>query len=112
MSCILDGEAFDDELMALVRDELCRGWYVDAVLAATRQRRIAMANERLEHAAVDGLGQHVASIDAFAWADAERRNPGITGDPDWLRSLLRDNPECRVGYTPRRVVVTVPGRAA
>jgi hypothetical protein len=88
--------ASDNELFDLVKKELCVGWHFNAVQAATRQARIAQANAVLEHAHIEGLGQHVASIDAFAFHDWERREPGITRDKDWLESLLRDNPECRV----------------
>jgi hypothetical protein len=110
MSCILDeGAAMEDEVWDLVKEELCRGWYVDAVMAATRQKRIAQANARIAHVSMEGVGQHVASIDAFAFTDWGRRNPGITSDPDWLKSLLRDNPECRVAYTPQKTVITMPG---
>ena len=56
-----------------------------------------------------GLGQHVASIDSFAYADWERRNPGITGDKDWLHGLLRDNPECRVESTSSKTRVSFAG---
>lgn len=102
-------DSIDDEIWGLVRDELVTGWHFEAVQAKTRQLRIAQANARIEHATVEGLGQHVASIDAFAFTDWERRNPGITRDPDWLQSLLRDNPECRVAYTPRTTTITHPG---
>ena len=104
----IDGQEVCGETWDLVKAELCAGWHVQAALAAGRQRRIAEANARLEHAAIEGVGQHVASIDAFAFLDWERRHPGITRDPGWLKSLLRDNPECRVDYTPRKTVVRVP----
>lgn len=99
----------DTELGALVKEELCRGWYVDAVMAKTRQARIAEANARLEHAHIEGVGQHVASIDSFAFFDWERRNPGITRQKDWLKSLLRDNPECRVQGTSAKTQVSFAG---
>ena len=104
----IDGEEVCGDTWELVKAELCAGWHVQAALAAGRQRRIAEANARLEHASIEGVGQHVASIDAFAFLDWERRNPGITRDPGWLKSLLRDNPECRVEYTPRRTTVAMP----
>lgn len=106
---LIGGEEIDDETWGLVKDELVAGWHAEAALAAGRQQRIAQANDRIAHAAVDGLGQKVASIDLFSFLDWERREPGITSDAGWLRSLLRDNPECRVAYTPRTARVQHPG---
>lgn len=103
------GEVIDDEVWSYVREELKTGWQAQAALVAGRQARIAQANDRLEHAWIEGLGQHVASIDSFAYADWERRNPGITGDKDWLHSLLRDNPECRVKSTSPKTTVSMAG---
>jgi hypothetical protein len=99
----------DTELGSLVKEELQRGFYAQAVNAKARQLRIAEANARLEHAHIEGVGQHVASIDAFAFIDWERRNPGITRDKDWLKSLLRDNPECRVQTTSAKTQVSFAG---
>jgi hypothetical protein len=99
----------DTELGSLVKEELQRGFYAQAVNARARQLRIAEANARLEHAHIEGVGQHVASIDAFAFIDWERRNPGITRDKDWLKSLLRDNPECRVQTSSAKTQVSFAG---
>jgi hypothetical protein len=102
----------DTELGSLVKEELQRGFYAQAVNARARQLRIAQANARLEHAHIEGVGQHVASIDAFAFIDWERRNPGITRDKDWLKSLLRDNPECRVQTSSAKTQVSFAGLEA
>jgi hypothetical protein len=102
----------DTELGSLVKEELQRGFYAQAVNAKARQLRIAQANARLEHAHIEGVGQHVASIDAFAFIDWERRNPGITRDKDWLKSLLRDNPECRVQTSSAKTQVSFAGLSA
>ena len=103
------GEIIDDETWSFVREELKTGWQAQAALVAGRQARIAQANDRLESAWIEGLGQHVASIDSFAYADWERRNPGITGDKDWLHGLLRDNPECRVKSVSPKTQVSFAG---
>jgi hypothetical protein len=103
------GEIIDDETWSFVREELRTGWQAQAALVAGRQERIAQANNRLEHAWIEGIGQHVASIDSFAYADWERRNPGITGDKDWLHGLLRDNPECRVKSRSAKTQVSFAG---
>jgi hypothetical protein len=102
-------DSLDGELGFLVKEELCRGWYAQAVNAKARQLRIAAANARLEHAHIEGVGQHVASIDAFSFIDWERRHPGITREKDWWKSLLRDNPECRVESTSKKTQVSFAG---
>jgi hypothetical protein len=106
---LLNGEVIDDEVWHFVREELTTGWQAQAALVAGRQARIAQANARLESAHIEGIGQHVASIDAFAYADWERRHPGITGQKDWLHSLLRDNPECRVKSVSPKTKVSFAG---
>lgn len=105
---ILD-DNLDSELGQMVKDELVAGWHAQAALARGRQLRIAQANERLESAFIDGVGQHVASIDSFAFIDWERRNPGITRQKDWWKSLLRDNPECRVKSKSTKTMVSMAG---
>jgi hypothetical protein len=102
-------DSLDGELGFLVKEELCRGWYAQAVNAKARQLRIAAANARLEHAHIEGVGQHVASIDAFSYIDWERRHPGITRQKDWWKSLLRDNPECRVESKSGKTQVSFAG---
>jgi hypothetical protein len=103
-------DSLDGELGFLVKEELCRGWYAQAVNAKARQLRIAAANARLEHAHIEGVGQHVASIDAFSFIDWERRHPGITRQKDWWKSLLRDNPECRVESPSSKTRVSFAGK--
>ena len=105
-------DSLDGELGFLVKEELCRGWYAQAVNAKARQLRIAAANARLEHAHIEGVGQHVASIDAFSFLDWERRHPGITRQKDWWKSLLRDNPECRVQSTSNKTQVSFAGASS
>lgn len=106
---LINGEVIDDETWSFVRDELTTGWNARAALVAGRQARIAQANARLESAHIEGIGQHVASIDLQAWTDWERRHPGITGQKDWLDSLLRDNPECRVNSRSAKTRVSFAG---
>ena len=103
------GEVIDDETWAYVRAELKTGWQAQAALVAGRQARIAQANARLQSAHIEGIGQHVASIDLMAYTDWERRHPGITGQKDWLHSLLRDNPECRVNSVSPKTRVSFAG---
>jgi hypothetical protein len=98
----------DEDLDALVRQELILGWHAEAAMAKARQARIAQANDRISNAAIEGIGQRIMSMDLFAFTDWERREPGITSDPEWRRTMMRDNPELRVKYTPAKTTVTVP----
>jgi hypothetical protein len=99
----------DADLAQAVKQELIAGWHAEAALAEARQRRIAQANARLEQAHIEGVGQKVMSVDLFTWLDWNRRFPGITGDSDWRKTMLRDHPELRVKYTPRTTTVRVDG---
>jgi hypothetical protein len=97
-----------DEMQHLVKEELLRGWHADAVLAATRQRRIAQANDRLENCAIEGIGAREMSIDAdsyFAWQGV---NPGCWQDRDFRSWFKKKNPESVVKYTPRNTTILVP----
>lgn len=97
-----------DEMQHLVKEELLRGWHADAVLAATRQRRIAQANDRLENCAIEGIGAREMSIDAdsyFAWQGV---NPGCWQDRDFRNWFKKKNPESVVKYTPRNTTILVP----
>jgi hypothetical protein len=94
-----------DEMAHMVKEELVKGWNAEAVLAATRQQRIAAANARLEHCAIEGIGQHDMSIDAdayYSWAIAE---PGCWSDKAFRRWFKKRNPETAVHYTPRNTTV-------
>ena len=97
-----------DDLAHLVKEELLRGWHTEAVLAATRQRRIAEANARLEHCAIEGVGQHTMSVDAdvyHSWNAAERGCWTDKGFRDWFK---KQHPETAVAYTPRATTILRP----
>jgi hypothetical protein len=83
--------------MAPFRQQIVDAETVRVGLAMARQRRIAAANARIERRFMEGVGEVVASIDA----DLYHRFGLLYGydtvnSPDFLRSLLRDNPELRV----------------
>jgi hypothetical protein len=56
-----------DDLAHAVKEELLTGWNASAVLSGVRQSRIAEANARLKHCAIEGVGQHTMSVDADVW---------------------------------------------
>lgn len=80
-------------------------------LAFNRQKKIAMAESRLRRKWIDGVGEMIASIDTDIW----HRLIAMHGtekmrDPEFLRVLLRDNPELRVkSYSPRTTIF-MPGQ--
>jgi hypothetical protein len=97
-----------NEAFAPFKSQVVNMTHVQCALALARQKRIAAFNDRIQHAHVDGLGEVVSRIDT----DLFHRLAAIHGydalkDPDFLRSLLRDNPECRVKSVSRHVRVTV-----
>jgi len=107
---------FDPELLTDVtremwpfRSQIADREQVLCALALSRQHRIAAANSRLDRAFVDGIGEVVASIDA----DIYHRFGLMYGyetvnSPDFLRTLLRDNPEIRVKSRSRKTGIVVP----
>ena len=97
------------DLGPLVRDELLSGIHAEAVMASQRQRNIAEANERIAQAAVEGLGQKMMSIDLAYWHFWQLREPGCWKDKDFRKRVMRDNPDVRVRYTPRKSCVRVDG---
>lgn len=94
-----------DDMAHLVKEELLRGWHADAVLAATRQRRIAEANARLEHCAVEGVGQHTMSVDADVWHSWNAAEPGCWNDKSFRNWFAKKHPETTVPYTQRKTMV-------
>jgi hypothetical protein len=97
-----------DDLAHLVKEELLRGWHTEAVLSATRQRRIAEANARIEHCAIEGIGQQTMSVDADAFYSWQAAEPGCWQDKGFRDWFKRRNPETAVGYTPRSTTILRP----
>ena len=91
------------------RSQIADREQVRCALALARQKRIAAANARIQHGFMEGIGEVVASIDAdvyyrfglmYGWDTVK--------SPDFLRALLRDNPECRVHSVSRKTRIVVP----
>lgn len=97
-----------DEMAHLVKEELVRGWNVDAVLAATRQAKIAEANARIEHCAIEGIGQHAMSVDADAYFSWQVMEPGCWSDKAFRDWFKKQHPETAVHYTPRATTIIRP----
>lgn len=92
------------------RSQIADGEQVRAALALSRQERIAAANHRIQRRFMEGLGEVVATIDA----DIYHRLGYLYGyetvnSPDFIRTLLRDNPELRVKSTADRLTLRVQG---
>lgn len=105
-------DGIEDDLGDLaphVRDELISGIHAERVMAAQSQRNIAEANERLEQACIEGLGQKMMSVDLSVWHFWNQKYPGCWKDKGFRRDIARDNPDVRVKYTPRSNVVRIDG---
>lgn len=90
------------ELFA-IKGELVRGEHARAALALINQQKIAEANARIERGFIEGLGQLHMSIDPDIYWRFELLQPGCWKDPEFRRSMLRDNPELRVKSRSRKV---------
>jgi hypothetical protein len=98
------------EELSPFREKIAAQEQVRCALALSRQKRIAEAEGRIRRHYIDGIGEMVARIDA----DVYHRLGLMHGyetirDPDFLRILLRDNPECRVKSGSPRVTLRVQG---
>jgi hypothetical protein len=97
----------DDEVAHLVKEELTTGWNAKAVMAGLEQQRIKMANDALAQASIEGVGQHVMSIDADVYHAWEAIEPGCWSDKKWRDDFKKRHPETAVQYTPRATTVLV-----
>jgi hypothetical protein len=91
------------------RSQIAEQEQVRAALALARQKRINEANRRIERKFLEGIGEVVATIDA----DIYHRFGLMYGyetvnSPDFLKSLLRDNPELRIKSRTTRCGIVVP----
>ena len=94
-----------------MKRELIRGEQARAELAIQAQRQLKEAIDAMEpHRHVEGLGRKLTTIHPSLGARL-RVKFGMTclHDPDFLRSLLRDNPFLRANTAPAKLVVRVNG---
>lgn len=96
----------------LVRNLMIEKVNMQLFMARQALRRIGEANARIERAAVDGLGQCMMSVDANLYHWWAAREPGCWQDKQFRREILRDNPEVRVKYKPRKTTLRVDGLRA
>lgn len=90
-----------------VLDEFRMGWQMQQTMAELSQKRIAQANNRLEAATVEGIGQHIASIDLDVYLANNAALPGCWGDKTFVKEFLKKNEECRV-RTAKKAQIIVP----
>lgn len=65
-----------------------------------RQEAIARDLQQNEHKTANGLGQHVARIDAEAYFQMRALYGELCwDDPEFMAAYIRDNPACRVNTT-------------
>ncbi len=79
-------------------------------LALARQKRVAIAQARIERKFIDGVGEMVASIDAEVYHRLAHIHGGygVINDWDFMSRLLRDNPEVRIKSRSTRTGIFVP----
>lgn len=104
-------EADLGDLAPLVKEELQRGFFASMVNAEMRQQRIKAASDRLAAArrTVDGIGQHVMSIDFDSYMFWNQQLPGCWQDKAFREEFAKANPHTRVTTT--STTVTSPGLA-
>lgn len=104
-------EADLGDLAPLVKEELQRGWHFSMVTAEMRQQRIKAASDRLAEArrTVDGIGQHVMSIDFDSYLFWNQQLPGCWTDKGFRDDFAKANPHTRVVST--STTITTPGLA-
>lgn len=78
-------------------------------MTASRQRRIAEANARIERSWLDGVGEQHMSLDAevfFHWV--RKLGKDCWNDPGFIKEFKRDNPEVIVKSRRRRTSIIRP----
>jgi len=79
-----------------VLDEFRMGWQMQRTMAELSQQRIAQANNAIEAATVEGIGQHIGSIDLDVYMANNAALPGCWQDKTFVKEFLKKNEECRV----------------
>lgn len=96
--------------MAGQRHEIVDAFTVRAHLALLEQGKLAAATARLDAVHTDGLGERVATIHVDLYhLLALKYGYETLRDPDFMRCLLRDNPELRVKSRARVTTLRVDG---
>lgn len=99
-------EDMNGDLAAGVMTELQRGWQMHHVTARMRQARIAEATQRIEHAAIQGVGEMKMRIDPHAYHYwGQRLGYDCWHDKAFRDEYARDNPEVRVINRARRETI-------
>lgn len=100
------------DLAPLVKEELQRGWHASMVMAEMRQRQIKAASDRLAgiRRTVEGIGQHVMSIDFDSYIFWNQQLPGCWKDKGFREDFAKANPHTRVESTPSATIIN-PGFA-
>lgn len=99
-----------NEELAPIAAEFRAGWHAKAALAEVQQAQIAKANECLERAHVEGLGECTLSIQPDIYFALESMHgKGCWGDKDFRKRYLRDNPHLRVKSRSAKTTLRVNG---
>ena len=103
---IITGEDIDSDLMEAVRSRLQNMQEAELALAKASQLKLAEFHRNIESATVEGIGQHIMRVTPESyhyWGN--RMGYECWGDKGFRKEFLRDNPEARVKYTPRKASI-------
>jgi hypothetical protein len=102
-----------NEELAPLAAEFRAGWNARAAMAEVQQAQIASANERLQRAHVEGLGQCTLSVHPDIYFGLEAlHGKGCWADKDFRKRYLRDNPHLRVKSQSKNTTLRVNGLRA
>jgi hypothetical protein len=102
-----------NEELAPLAAEFRAGWNARAAMAEVQQAQIAAANERLQRAHVEGLGQCTLSVHPDIYFGLEAlHGKGCWADKDFRKRYLRDNPHLRVKSQSKNTTLRVNGLRA
>ena len=105
-----EGAADEMAFLNLTEEQVRAGVNVRTHLAYAEHDRIAAANQRIERATVEGLGQLECQVPAhvyFALMQVHGRD--CWQDADFLRSYQKNNPGAKPKTVARKTTVRAPG---
>lgn len=105
-------EACSPELAAGVMDELRKGLKAETVLALAQQEKIAEATDRIEFAAIDGIGECTMRLDPTLYHYwGKRLGYQCWQDKAFKKEIHRDNESVRVRRRRHSSTFAMPGNS-
>jgi len=98
-------ETLPSDVARSLESELRRGWELERTQAEARRGQIAEWN-KMEHKAIDGLGEQIGRIEATSfhyWG--QREGYDCWSDKGFLKSYFRDVPDAKVKSSGTKIQV-------